>query len=54
MKLTDNNPVYKISHTVDIDNLLGIDNLDGYVNNFLDVFPLDVAVNDTGDFVIVV
>ena len=33
LKLTDNGPVHKISHIVDIENILGIDNLEEYVNN---------------------
>ena len=33
LKLTDNGPIYKISHVVNIENILGIDNLEEYVNN---------------------
>ena len=33
MKLTDNGPVYQISHIADIDNILGIHYLEEYVNN---------------------
>ena len=33
LKLTDNGPVYKISHIVDIGNILGTDHLEEYVNN---------------------
>ena len=33
-KLIDNDPVHKIFHIVDIKNMLGIDNLEEYVNNF--------------------
>ena len=34
LKLTDNGHIHKISHIVDIENVLGIDNLEEYVNNF--------------------
>ena len=33
LKLTDNGPIYKITHIVDLENILGIDNLEEYVNN---------------------
>ena len=33
LKLTDNGPIYKIFYIVDIENILGIDNLEEYVNN---------------------
>ena len=33
LKLTDNRSDHKISHTDEIENILGIDNLDEYVNN---------------------
>ena len=33
LKFTDNGPIYKISHIVDIENILGIDDLEEYVNN---------------------
>ena len=33
MKLTDNGAAYNISHVVNIENLLRIDNLDKYVSN---------------------
>ena len=33
LKMTDNGSIYKISHIVDIENILGIDNSEEYVNN---------------------
>ena len=33
LKLTDNGPIRKMSHAGDIENILGIDNLEEYVNN---------------------
>ena len=33
LKLSDKGPIYKIFHIVDIENILGIDNLEEYVNN---------------------
>ena len=35
LKLTDNGPVYKLSHIADSENLLGIYKLDEYVNDSL-------------------
>ena len=33
LKMTDNGSIYKISHIVDIENILGIDNSEEYVDN---------------------
>ena len=33
VKLVKNGPIHKIFHLTDIDKDLGVDNLDGYVNN---------------------
>ena len=33
LKLTDTGPIHKISQIVDIENILGIDNLEEYVKN---------------------
>ena len=33
LKLTDTGPIHKISYIVDIENILGLDNLEEYVNN---------------------
>ena len=54
-KLTDNGPIHKISHTVDIENILGNDNLEEYVNNFLfNVFSISIAfVVDVDNSVVV-
>ena len=44
LKLTDNGPVYKIFHIIDIGNILGIGNLGEYVNEFFfNVFSISVA-----------
>ena len=54
-KLTDNGPLHKISHTVDIENILGNDNLEEYVNTFLfNVFSISIAfVVDVDNTVVV-
>ena len=44
MKLTDNGPIHKIFHIIDIENISGIDNLEEYVNNsFFNVFFVSIA-----------
>ena len=33
MKLVENGPIHKIFHPTDIEKLLGVDNLNEYINN---------------------
>ena len=35
IKLVENGPIHRISHPMDIEKVLGVDNLDEYINNVL-------------------
>ena len=55
-KLIDNGLIHKISHTVDIEKILEINNLEEYVNNssFFNVFSISIAFVTNVDIIVAV